>query len=225
VARQARDVWLAASAEERTAPGWTVERWLGYWLSTRTSIRPTTRLHYTTDVEHYLIPHLGHLCLADIDLGRLRTAFAEIAATTNRKGRPQSASALQHLRTTLRAALNLAVRDGVIATNPARHLEIPAYRQQRAQVWTDGRIAERAIFKPSAWTVGLPYPLVRETRVPATVAPPPRHELPQLLDSIYVRRIFTRLSPDHARFVTGLGLRMATANWATPLKIALEATG
>ena len=49
--------------------------------------------------------------------------------------------------------------------------------------------------------------------------------LPQLLDSVYVKPIFTRLSRDHARFVTGLGFRMATATWATPLKIALEATG
>jgi hypothetical protein len=48
--------------------------------------------------------------------------------------------------------------------------------------------------------------------------------LPQLLDSMYVKPIFTRLSRDHARFVTGLGLRMATASWATPRKIALEAT-
>jgi hypothetical protein len=49
--------------------------------------------------------------------------------------------------------------------------------------------------------------------------------LPQLLHSAYVKPIFSRLSRDHPRFVTGLGLRMATANWATPVKIALEATG
>jgi hypothetical protein len=47
--------------------------------------------------------------------------------------------------------------------------------------------------------------------------------LPQLLDSVYVKPIFTRLSKDHARFVTGLGLRMATTNWATPRKIAVDA--
>jgi hypothetical protein len=44
-ARRARDGWLAAAREERTAWSWTVERWLRYWLSTRTVIRPATRLH------------------------------------------------------------------------------------------------------------------------------------------------------------------------------------
>ncbi len=141
-ARRARDEWLAQTGEERTARSWTVERWLRYWLSTRTTIRPTTRLHYTRDVEHFLIPHLGRLCLADLDTRRLRAAFAQIASTTNHRGRPQSPSCLQHLRTTLRAALNLAVREGVLVDNPARHVEVPSYRKPHPQVWTDGRVAE-----------------------------------------------------------------------------------
>lgn len=45
-ARQARDDFLAASAADRTARGWTVERWLRHWLGSRTSIRATTRFRY-----------------------------------------------------------------------------------------------------------------------------------------------------------------------------------
>ncbi|QGN50626.1 tyrosine-type recombinase/integrase [Micromonospora sp. WMMC415] len=141
-ARRARDEWLASTGEERTAQSWTVERWLRYWLSTRTRLRPTTLLHYTRDVEQVLIPWLGTLCLADLDGRLLRAVFAEIAKTTNRKGLPQSASAMQHLRTTLRAALNLAVREGVIASNPARHIEVTGYRKPHAQVWTDARVQQ-----------------------------------------------------------------------------------
>src|SRR5436305_1094548 len=66
-ARRARDAWLTATGEERTACGWTVERWLRYWLSTRSQLRPTSLLHYTRDVDQVLIPHLGRLCLADLD--------------------------------------------------------------------------------------------------------------------------------------------------------------
>jgi integrase len=141
-ALRARDAWLATTGEDRTARSWTVERWLRYWLSTRTAIRPTTRLHYTRDVERVLIPHLGRLYLADLDGRRLRAAFAQIAQTTNSKGLPQSASAMQHLRTTLRAALNLAVREGVPESNPARHIEVTGYRKPHAQVWTDGRVEQ-----------------------------------------------------------------------------------
>jgi hypothetical protein len=82
-ARRARDEWLATTGADRTARWWTVERWLRYWLSTRTAIRPTTRLHYTRDVERVLIPYLGRLCLADLDARRLWAIFAEVAQTTN----------------------------------------------------------------------------------------------------------------------------------------------
>jgi hypothetical protein len=134
--------WLAATGEERTARSWTVERWLRYWLSTRINLRPTSLLHYTRDVEQILIPWLGTRCPADLDARLLRATFAEISKTTNRWGQPQSGSAMQHLRTTLCAALNLAVRESVLGSNPARHIEVTGYRRPHAQVWTDYRVAE-----------------------------------------------------------------------------------
>ena len=153
-ARCARDECLPDGAARRTGAGWTLERWLD--TRTRTRIRPTTRLHYTRDVELVLIPYLGHYRLADLDGPLLRAVFAQIAATTNAKGRPQSPSALTHLRTTLRAALNLAVREELIGSNPARHIEITGYRQPHAQVWTDARVEawEQTGQRPSVavWT-------------------------------------------------------------------------
>ncbi|GAA2636513.1 phage integrase SAM-like domain-containing protein [Paractinoplanes durhamensis] len=139
-ARQARDEFLSAGAADRTAQGWTVERWLRHWLDSRTSIRATTRFHYTRDVDAVLIPYLGRYRLADLDAQLLRTVFAAIADTRNTKGRPQSAAAMSHLRTTLRAALNLAVKEGVLDCNPARHIEIKGYQQPHAKVWTDARV-------------------------------------------------------------------------------------
>ncbi|MEU7876363.1 hypothetical protein [Dactylosporangium sp. NPDC049140] len=35
-AREARDAWLAGTAADRTAQGWTVERWLRHCLDSRT---------------------------------------------------------------------------------------------------------------------------------------------------------------------------------------------
>ena len=72
----------------------------------------------TRDVDTVLIPYLGRYRLADLDAQLLRTVLAAIADTRNSKGRPQSASAMNHLRTTLRAALNLAVKEGVLECNP-----------------------------------------------------------------------------------------------------------
>ncbi|GIE87289.1 hypothetical protein Are01nite_37690 [Actinoplanes regularis] len=63
--------------------------------------------------------YLGRYRLCDLNGPLLRAVFAEIAQTANSKGQPQSA--LNHLRTTLRAALNLAAREELIDSTPARH--------------------------------------------------------------------------------------------------------
>jgi len=129
-------------APDHEPRSWTVQRWLRHWLDTRTKIRPTTRFHYSRDVENVLVAYLGRYRLDDLNAQLLRTVFTQIAATTNTRGRPQSASAMQHLRTTLRAALNLAVREGILDCNPARHIEISGYQQPHAKVWTDARVQQ-----------------------------------------------------------------------------------
>ncbi|MCY1145717.1 hypothetical protein OWR29_47615 [Actinoplanes sp. Pm04-4] len=106
----------------------------------RTWIRPTTCLAHTRDVELVLIPHLGHYRLSDLDGPLLRAVFADVAQTTNAKGKRQSASAPTHLRTTLQTALSLAVREELIELNPARHIEIHGYQRPHAQMWTEGRV-------------------------------------------------------------------------------------
>jgi integrase len=49
---------------------------------------------------------------------------------------------LAHIRTTLRAALNSAIRQGVIPDNPVRQVELPARRRAHALVWTPGQVAD-----------------------------------------------------------------------------------
>jgi len=141
-----------------TAQTWTVAWWLRYWLSTRTRIRPTTLRSYTEHVERHLIPHLGRVRLGELT-GRDVTAMVTgLAASRNRYGRPLSPATLHRIRATLRAALNAAIREGLIAENPARHIELPTPRRPQAQVWTDRRVqAWRERGERSAvavWTAG-----------------------------------------------------------------------
>jgi hypothetical protein len=49
-------------------------------------------------------------------------------------------SAVTELKCSLRATLNLAVREELIGANPARHIEIHGHRRPHAQVWTEGRV-------------------------------------------------------------------------------------
>lgn len=105
-------------------------------LAGRAGIRPTTRLSHTGYIEQFLIPHIGHLRLREVTPTRLPEMFTRIAGQTNRVGRPHTPSTLAHVRTTLRAAINAAVRDGLIGDNPARHIELPANPRPRPVVWT-----------------------------------------------------------------------------------------
>ncbi|MDM4783278.1 MULTISPECIES: tyrosine-type recombinase/integrase [unclassified Micromonospora] len=99
-------------------------------------------MHYTRDVETFLIPHLGQLILGDLTGRQLNAAFAQIAVTHNRAGQLQTACTLHHVHTTLRAALNAAVREGLISDNPARRVELPARDRPQTLVWTEARVAE-----------------------------------------------------------------------------------
>jgi len=54
--------------------------------------------------------------------------------------RPVAPATLHRIRATLRKALNDAIRHGLITTNPATHLELPAGRRPRPVVWTPQRV-------------------------------------------------------------------------------------
>ena len=71
----------------------------------------------------------------------VQAAFTRIAATRTRTGQPLSAATVRRVHATLRAALNAALRDGLIATNPAWHTRLPLAQPSRPEVWTPGRVA------------------------------------------------------------------------------------
>ncbi|WP_062434292.1 tyrosine-type recombinase/integrase [Herbidospora daliensis] len=119
----------------------TVAQWLRYWLATDQGIRPRTRQGYADHVRLHLLPALGRIRLAELSFRDVRRMFMVLAGRRNRYGRPLAAASLERIRATLRAALNEAVREGLIDANPARGLRLPAAPRPRAQVWTDRRVA------------------------------------------------------------------------------------
>jgi integrase len=155
-AEAARDELLERSRAERTTQTWTVARWLRYWLSTRTSIRPSTLRSYTEHVERHLIPHLGRIRLGELTGRDVAGIFAALTATATRYGRPVTPSTLHRIRATLRSALNAAIRDGLLRDNVGRFVELPTPRRPQAMVWTDARVqAWRATgqrFSVAVWT-------------------------------------------------------------------------
>ena len=141
-ARTARDRTLAESREQHAGRTWTVARWLRHWLGTRTSIRPTTLRAYTHHVDAYLIPAIGRLRLTEVTTRHLTAMFAELAAAPTPTGRLKTPATLRRIRATLRAAYNAAIRDGMVADNPARRVEMPVARRPHAMVWAEGRVQQ-----------------------------------------------------------------------------------
>ncbi len=99
----ARDALLNPS-EDHNADARTVGRWLRYWLTTRTSIRPSTLRSYTEHVELHLIPHLGRVRRGELTGRHVADMFHTLATTNNRYGRPPTPATLHRIRATLRSA-------------------------------------------------------------------------------------------------------------------------
>ena len=84
----------------------------------------------------YLVPYLGGIPLAALTPGDVQAMFSAVIRDETVLGRPVSAATLHRIHATLRAALNGAVRAGLITVNPGRFPELPRAARPQPQVWT-----------------------------------------------------------------------------------------
>lgn len=103
----------------------TTAQWLQLWLDTRLGPGKSTMRGYRQHIHGYLIPYLGGHLLKELTNAHVQAMFTAIIRTHGAAGRPVSAGTLQRIHATLRAALNAAVRRGLIEHNPARDVELP----------------------------------------------------------------------------------------------------
>ena len=120
----------------------TVGDWLAYWLVSRSAVAPSTVRGYTAHVRLYLGPYLGEVLLAELSVAQVQAMFAAIIRQHHALGTPVSAATLTRIRATLRAALNAAIRRGLLTENSAAKAELPRARRPRAVVWTPYRIEQ-----------------------------------------------------------------------------------
>ena len=125
----------------RGVAGCTTGQWLAAWLAGRQSLRPLTRRSYQHHLDTYLLPCIGNIPLAMLTAADLRVMFTAIARQRPAAGGPLSPATLARIRATLRAALNAAIREGLISVNPARLVELPAPARPHPVVWTAPREA------------------------------------------------------------------------------------
>ncbi|WP_147465233.1 hypothetical protein [Streptomyces sp. 1114.5] len=121
----------------------TTGQWLQRWyVIVEPHLRPSTARGHRQHLEQYLIPLLGRELLCELTTDTVQQAFITIVRRHQSMGRPVSASTLRSVQATLRAALNLAVRSGLLTTDSARHMDLPRAPRPHPAVWPDNRVAE-----------------------------------------------------------------------------------
>ncbi|MGW7442029.1 tyrosine-type recombinase/integrase [Kitasatospora sp. NPDC054795] len=121
----------------------TTGQWLQRWYDiVEPHLRPSTARGYRQHLEQYLLPLLGRELLCDLTNDSVQQAFSTIVRRHQNANRPISAGTLRRVQATLRAALNHAVRNGLLTANPARNLDLPRAPRPHPVVWTDNRVAE-----------------------------------------------------------------------------------
>jgi len=118
----------------------TVGNWLAHWLVSRMSPATSTMRSYSAHVRLYLAPYLGPVLLGELSAAHVQAIFTAIVRHHQALGTPVSAATLSRIRATLRAALNAAMRRGLVAENAASRAELPRARRARAVVWTPERV-------------------------------------------------------------------------------------
>jgi hypothetical protein len=103
-----------------------------------------TRRSYQHHLDTHLLPCIGNIPLAMLTAADLRVMFTAISRQRPTAGAPLSPATLARIRAALQAALNAAIREGLISVNPARLVELPAPARPHPVVWTAPREAPGA---------------------------------------------------------------------------------
>lgn len=140
-AERARKALAKAPVARQRSAAWTTSAWLHEWLASANRWSASTRQGYESHVRLYLDPYLGRISLDELTVAHVQAMFDALAAGPSRARRRLAPATLARVQATLRAALNAAIRAGLLQSNPSRWLRLPPHPRTRAEVWTPGRVA------------------------------------------------------------------------------------
>ena len=117
----------------------TLGEFLDSWVK-GLDARPWTRRGYESVIRRHIKPHLGSRPLQSVGKVEIRALYTELRLTGNVRGKKAGGSlsekSVHNVHICLRAALNTAVENGLLRSNPAaRALERPR-AQAEIQTWT-----------------------------------------------------------------------------------------
>jgi len=120
----------------------TVGEYLEDWL---TAVRPSLRSSTATSYEHtlrkWVIPRIGHLRLGALSSAKLSALYGELLRSGRHDGKGGlSARSVAYTHRIVTHALKDAVAWGLLARNPAAHVDPPRVARPEMQVWTQKEV-------------------------------------------------------------------------------------
>jgi integrase len=117
----------------------TVADYLAEWLEAHAAtVKPKTLAGYRHDIDHYIVPRIGHMRLQALRPAVISKLYRDLAEHGGRDGQPLSAWTISHIHRTLRKALADAMQvEQLLAVNPAERSKRPRqHATEPVRVWT-----------------------------------------------------------------------------------------
>ncbi len=126
---------------EKVRPEMAFGEWLDFWYQNyvKPQIRPTTQANYEAKIYQHIIPELGKIPLNQLAQKDLQQFYARMKTAgrlirTEQFGKGLSDSMVRGLHAACRSALEKAVQEELIRTNPAVGCKLPPKRGREMQV-------------------------------------------------------------------------------------------
>ena len=132
---------VTGSKTEKVRPEMSFGEWLDFWYQNyvKPQIRPTTQANYEAKIYQHIIPELGKIPLNQLAQKDLQQFYARMKTggrliRTEQFGKGLSDSMVRGLHAACRSALEKAVQEELIRTNPAVGCKLPPKRGREMQV-------------------------------------------------------------------------------------------
>ena len=132
---------VTGSRTEKVRPEMPFGEWLDFWYQNyvKPQIRPTTQANYEAKIYQHIIPELGKIPLNQLAQKDLQQFYARMKTggrliRTEQFGKGLSDSMVRGLHAACRSALEKAVQEELIRTNPAVGCKLPPKRGREMQV-------------------------------------------------------------------------------------------
>ena len=96
--------------------------WANRWIATTTHLKPTTQQGYESIVTKHLLPRFGELPIGSIDHPIVLAFLSDLQASG------AAAGTVRNVRDATRLIFDLAVRSGIVKTNPVKGAKAPRSR-------------------------------------------------------------------------------------------------